>query len=208
MPTCLRMMSSVRKTTSLDFPLHNWWASPTFASDILTTVESWTEQLAEVVVGKWLVTVRFIWRVGTFWLALFVLFLGYQAVGSKDFEFPATDLSNLQVQRFLEVNELLELDVGNALALPIFCSGDLNSVDAFDLMEVEEILDVFDGCLIAQPIKEDYLIVFLGSLPRTVTELLDSYHSSRRILFPSMTSLICRSLVKAFFLSYSVRNWT
>jgi len=39
-------------------------------------------------------------------------------------------------------------------------------------MEVEEILDVFDGCLIAQPIKEDYLIVFLGSLPRTVTELL------------------------------------
>lgn len=132
--------------------------------------------------------------------------MGYQAVGSKDFEFPATDLSNLQVQRFLEVNELLELDVGNALALPIFCSGDLNSVDAFDLMEVEEILDVFDGCLIAQPIKEDYLIVFLGSLPRTVTELLDSYHSSRRILFPSMTSLICRSLVKAFFLSYSVRN--
>lgn len=98
--------------------------------------------------------------------------MGYQAVGSKDFEFPATDLSNLQVQRFLEVNELLELDVGNALALPIFCSGDLNSVDAFDLMEVEEILDVFDGCLIAQPIKEDYLIVFLGSLPRTVTELL------------------------------------
>lgn len=90
-----------------------------------------------------------------------VLLLGDGSVRTENLEISSTNFSGLEIQRSLEVNELLELEVGDALALADVGLGKFDGFDSLDMVEGEEVLDIFNRCFVGKAVEEDHLAGFL-----------------------------------------------